>query len=86
MVTDKRDPKRLAGALALPVSRIPKPWRPLYCALTHMGKHVGGDAQHALIWLAVHAGWPSGMVEVGSADWWPSAAWPTTPCERPFRS
>ena len=66
-VQDQRDSHRRtpAGALVLPASRIPVPLRPLYCALTHMSQHVGGDAQHALIWLAVHAAWPSGLVAVG---------------------
>jgi hypothetical protein len=67
-VQDQRDSYRRtpAGALALPASRFSGPTRPLYCALTHMSQYVGGDAQHALIWLAVHAAWPSGLVEVGT--------------------
>lgn len=66
-VQDQRDSHRRkpVGALALPASRFSGPMRPLYCALTHMSQYVGGDAQHALIWLAVHAAWPSGLVEVG---------------------
>ena len=53
-----------------------KPWLPLFCILAHAGQHVGGQAQLALVWLAIHANWPSGLVEVSHHRIWKESGIP----------